>query len=186
MSLWNQAKQIIGSTEFLAAFLIIIASDAIDIIRQPNIKYEEFEYPIEFDVAKIVHIISLKNTGYSTASDVKVLVTTTNFAQQYNGIKPKTLCRIDKSPGDKQITYSCDKLASGAEVLITIPAPIDDPTTIEIEVSHNGNVIKEKPTPLKYILIGIILGMLISMLGRIRFKNLRLTRKLETMLKRRD
>lgn len=166
MAFWEQIKKLINSIKNDSIYRwIVILITAIPILYglfpQHDIKYEKIEFPVEnLDIVKSVHVILLKNTGYSTASDVKVLVTT-DFYQLYNSMKPKTLCRIsDKSPDLKQITYLCDKLASGAEVMITVPAPTNGPNTIKIEGSCNGDEIKEEERiPLEHIGRGLILGM---------------------------
>lgn len=175
MTFWKQIKQLIDSIKgrLIIALIIAIVTYLFAYIVQPNIKYDEYEYPIEnSDIIKTVHIIFLENTGYSTASDVKVLVTT-NFEQRYNGMKPKILCQIlDNSSDFKQITYSCNKLASNAKFIITIPAPDNHSTAIE--VSSNGEIVSDDESNLlEYIIVGLILGVLINVLVWVVFKTQR-------------
>lgn len=137
-------------------------------IMQPNVVYEELPtIPIAENESSnteqqpsmsSVTCVVVKNTGHSPASEVLLTIEAENFFPDRTGLHPESweyISRVIYSDQNKKV-YFLEKFAGGANFMITIPAPEEEPEIIISGMWGGGEKIEmKKSTPLIIILIGL-------------------------------
>ena len=105
-----------------------------------------------------VTCVVVKNTGHSPASEVLLTIEAENFFPDRTGLHPESwgyISHVINSDRNKKV-YFLEKFAGGANFMINIPAPEEEPEIIIRGMWGRGEKIEiKKSTPLIIILIGL-------------------------------